>query len=139
MSGRHNCIINSVVKLLFTTTAIHHTLTILTSMTLFLYIQVPARHQTSHADELLKQFLVDIPVFDLVGDPHEVVATVPYAIDADVQLVCKYLKAYDTGGKSGINRLYTEGNRCGIQRNTLQFLGWHAWTCDCCYHQDEQN
>ena len=34
-----------------------------------------------------------------------------YSVDkySGVQLVCKYLKAYDTGGKKGINRLYKEG------------------------------
>ena len=31
-----------------------------------------------------------------------------YVVDEDVQLVCKYLKAYQVGGKNGIDKLYKE-------------------------------
>ena len=35
----------------------------------------------------------------------------PYSDEGNsgVQLVCKYLKAYETGGKKGIDKLYKEG------------------------------
>ena len=57
-------------------------------------------------EESLKLFRTDIPALGLLGHPKLIDSTIPYCIDKDVQLVCKYLKAYKYGN---INREYKEG------------------------------
>lgn len=57
----------------------------------------------------LKEFFEDIPALGLLGTPHMVYSETPYVVDNDVQLVCKYLKAYRVGGTKGIDKLYKEG------------------------------
>lgn len=60
-------------------------------------------------DMSLKEFFEDIPALGLLGTPHVVYPETPYVVDDDVQLVCKYLKAYKIGGTKGIDKLYKEG------------------------------
>ena len=56
----------------------------------------------------LQAFNKDIPSLGLLGTKHYVEPSTPFMVDDDVQLVCKYLKAYKTGGTRGIDRLYKE-------------------------------
>lgn len=76
-------------------------------------LQVPSRDQAT-PDESLREFFEEVPALGLLGTPHPIYAETPYVVDADVQLVCKYLKAYRVGGTKGIDRLYRE-SRSHIQ------------------------
>ena len=69
---------------------------------------MPSRNSSSNAGIFLKSFLSEIPIFKLLGTQKLVESTAQYSdvSDPDVQLVCKYLKVYDIGGKKGIDRLY---------------------------------
>ncbi len=62
--------------------------------------------------EALKQFREEVPTLGLLGKQHFVRSDKPYSVDDDVQLVCKYLQAYEKGikekGTKGIDRLYQE-------------------------------
>lgn len=57
----------------------------------------------------LKAFYEDIPSLGLLGSKYFVEPSTPFVVDPDVQLVCKYLKAFKTGGSRGIDRLYKDG------------------------------
>lgn len=78
-----------------------------------IYIEVPSIGGGARPEESLHVFCQSIPALGLLGSPHVVHHATPYAVDDDVQLVCKYLKAFKAytqhGGQSGINRLYKEG------------------------------
>lgn len=65
--------------------------------------------------EALSHFQEELPALGLVGAPHPILPETPYAVDPEVQLVCKYLKAYQTVGnnREGIDRLYRETFREG--------------------------
>ena len=56
----------------------------------------------------MRQFTKEIPVLGLIGTQHMIPRDKPYSVDEDVQLVCKYLKAYKIGGSEGIDKLYKE-------------------------------
>ena len=75
--------------------------------------QVPSRNLSSNADVFLEEFRSEIPIFKLLGTPKQVESTAQYSdlSDPGVQLVCKYLKAYDTEtfGVKRIDKLYKEG------------------------------
>ena len=60
-------------------------------------------------EEALKHFLQEVPTLGLLGTPHYIRPDTPYTVDKEVQLVCKYLKALQIGGKKGIDKLYREG------------------------------
>ena len=66
-------------------------------------------------EDSLQYFRDAIPALGLLGTPHPVYSTAPYVVDDDVQLVCKYLRAYKT---NKINRLYKESEcnvfACGV-------------------------
>ena len=74
-----------------------------------IYIEVPSLHHTYKPKESLDMFCEAISTLHLLGSPHVIHPDTPYAIDADVQLVCKYLRAYKIGGTKGIDRLYKQG------------------------------
>ena len=59
----------------------------------------------------MEEFLSEIPILKLLGTSKLVENTAQYfdLTHPDVQLVCKYLKAYETGGKKGIDKLYKDG------------------------------
>ena len=40
----------------------------------------------------------------------------------DLQLVCKYFKAYETGGRKGIDKLYKEGTIHIFPNNVIEFV-----------------
>ena len=73
------------------------------------YIEVPSRDLKLSAANNLKQFCEEIPTLWLIASAHFVHQERPCAVDSDVQLVCKYLRAYETKGPTGIDRLYKEG------------------------------
>ena len=56
----------------------------------------------------LRHFQSEIPVLGLLGTPHLIDHDVPLVADANVQLVCKYLRAYHDRTIAGIDRLYVE-------------------------------
>lgn len=60
-------------------------------------------------DSSLGEFFEDVPALGLIGTTHQIYPQMPYVIDEDAQLVCKYLKAFRIGGTKGIDRLYKEG------------------------------
>ena len=74
-----------------------------------LYTQVPSRDLSMTPEEALKHFQHEVPTLGLLGTPQYIDPNTPYTVDAEVQLVCKYLKALKIGGKKGIDRLYREG------------------------------
>ena len=53
----------------------------------------------------------EIPILRTLSTTEMVECTAQYSVESnpDVQLVCKYLKAYETGGEKGIDRLFKEG------------------------------
>ena len=76
-------------------------------------------------DDSLKNFYDEIPALGLLGTPHLVHPTAPYVVDEEVQLVCKYLRAYKS---NKINRLYKESESflitfvCGYICNCVLIL-----------------
>ncbi len=66
---------------------------------------MPSRDKES-VGESLKLFYREVPALQLIGSPQYIHPDIPYAVDADVQLVCKYLQAYKI---KKIDRLYKEG------------------------------
>ena len=58
----------------------------------------------------MNQFFLEIPTSKLLGTPHYIDATAPYFVDSDVQLVCKYLRAYKSRDNliTGIDRMYED-------------------------------
>ena len=73
--------------------------------------QVPARSLSPNADDFLEDFLCEIPILRILGTAKLVESTAQYSTKSspDIQLVFKYLKAYETGGEKGIDRLFKEG------------------------------
>ena len=56
----------------------------------------------------LLHFQLEIPVLELIGTPHLIHHQTPLFVDEDVQLVCKYLRAYHDQTHRGINQLFVE-------------------------------
>lgn len=78
-----------------------------------MYAQIPAKELECDLDEYCKEFTEKVAVLGLLGDCHPVDASTKYTVDPDVQLVCKYLKAYD---ELQINRMYQDGKCILCQR-----------------------
>ena len=57
----------------------------------------------------MKQFREEVPTLSLLGTVHTIHTEAPYDVNEEVQLVCKYLLAYDIGGVEGIDRLCSDG------------------------------
>ena len=76
-----------------------------------LYVEVPSLDHQSKPEESLHLFCQAVPALGLLGSPHVVHPATHYAVDDDVQLVCKYLRAYKMHlqGQLGINKLYRDG------------------------------
>ncbi len=72
------------------------------------YIEVPSLGSSHRPEESLRLFNTEISTLGLLGSRHIINVNTPYTVDRDVQLVCKYLRAYEIGGVKGINRLYRE-------------------------------
>ena len=73
------------------------------------YMQVPSLDLSMTPEEALKHFQQEVPALGILGTPHYIHPDTPYTVDEEVQLVCKYLKALQIGGKKGIDKLYREG------------------------------
>ena len=75
-----------------------------------IYIEVPSLGHNSKPEESLHLFCNALPTLGLLGSPHFIHHATPYAVDSDVQLVCKYLRAFKAyrNGHIGINKLYKE-------------------------------
>ena len=69
---------------------------------------MPSREREGSGDAL-KLFHREVPALQLLGTPHYIHPDIPFLVDQDVQLVCKYLRAYKMGGR-GIDREYREGH-----------------------------
>ena len=74
-----------------------------------IYMEVPSRDLTMTPEEMLEQFCGDIPMLCLLGSPRKILNEISFIIDEEVQLVCKYLKAYK---EKRIDRLYKDGMLC---------------------------
>lgn len=80
-----------------------------------IYVEVPCQTGATSPIDSLVQFKNDFPALALLGDPVLIEHNTQYRIDEDVQLVCKYLKAYwqyleRKKEGIGINRLVGRGN-----------------------------
>ncbi len=75
---------------------------------------MPSREQDMSAGEALKQFREEVPTLGLLGIKHHISSEKAYTVDADVQLVCKYLMAYRKGGLKGIDKLYRDGKGVAV-------------------------
>ena len=71
-----------------------------------IFIEVPSLDRSHTPDKSLLLFTEIFPTLGLLGSEHPVHQNTPITVDKDVQLVCKYLKAYKIGGVDGIDRLY---------------------------------
>ena len=71
----------------------------------YFVVQVPSRNTKGDPLENLEQFKTEVPVLGLLGTPVPIEHTSKFTITGDVQLVCKYLKAFET---EQIDRLYRE-------------------------------
>ena len=74
-----------------------------------IHVQVPSLDLSMTPEKALKHFQQEVPALGLLGTPHYIDPDTPYTVDKEVQLVCKYLKALQIGGKKGIDKLYWEG------------------------------
>ena len=73
-----------------------------------IYVEVPSLDRNHKTEESLQLFTKIFPTLGLLGSMHPIYQVTPITVDEDVQLVCKYLKAYKIGGVKGIDRLYKE-------------------------------
>ena len=75
-----------------------------------IYIEIPPIEckDNFEPEKSLHIFCEMVPTLGLLGSPHVINSATPYVVDQDVQLVCKYLRAYKIGGIKGIDRLYKE-------------------------------
>ena len=89
------------------------------ALTTYYYcLQVPSRTAAENPIENLNQFKTEVPVLGLLGTPVAIEHNSNFDITDDVQLVCKYLKAYET---KRIDKLYKEeGKRfCLVVKTTV--------------------
>ena len=61
------------------------------------FIEVPCQDVDEDSDKSLEQFCDKIPLFNLIGIRHKVSQNNQFTVSDEVQLVCKYLKAYKNG------------------------------------------
>ena len=75
------------------------------------YVEVPSYGLNTQPEDSLALFLQAIPTLALLGSTHQVYPQMQYVVNEEVQLVCKYLRAYKNTGAldKGIDRLYREG------------------------------
>ena len=78
-----------------------------------IYVEVPSRISSESPKESLVQFVEEVPALGMLGVPYLIRHSTPYTVDEDVQLVCKYLKAYYTerNRKKIIDKLYREASK----------------------------
>ncbi|XP_019859705.1 PREDICTED: uncharacterized protein LOC109587936, partial [Amphimedon queenslandica] len=76
-----------------------------------IFVEVPSIYNDPESN--LETFRELLPTFTFVGTLHHIDSSLHYEIDDDVQLVCKYLKAYkyeqeNPGTREGINKLFND-------------------------------
>ena len=59
-------------------------------------MQIPCRQAGISCEENLEKFKNEFPVIGFIGTPKLIDSTRPFKVDDGVQLVCKYLKRFDT-------------------------------------------
>ena len=69
------------------------------------YIELPCQCLSDEENTMLHHFKEDYPILGLTGLPFLVSDQTPLSVTKEVQLVCKYLTAYEDGR---IDRLYDE-------------------------------
>lgn len=80
-------------------------------------LQVPSRYAAENPIENLKQFKTEVPVLGLLGTQVAIEHNSNFDVTDDVQLVCKYLKAYET---KRIDKLFKEGKQfCPLVKTTM--------------------
>lgn len=72
----------------------------------------------------LNLFLDKVPILQFVGEEKEISTDYKYKVDEDVQLVCKYLKAYK---ENRIDRLYEEGKLHSLFFSKYLFILLHEY------------
>ncbi len=73
----------------------------------FFCSKVPSEHPEVEPEANMAAFQEKaIPALGLIAGQCHVDPRIPYSIDEDVRLVCKYLRAYSSGE---INALYIDG------------------------------
>ena len=80
-------------------------------------------------DDALRQFKDEVPALGLLGNSYFVKPSTPLTITPEVQLVCKYLKAYkevNRVGEGGINVLYPRGI---LLHHESGLVGMIKWPC----------
>ena len=86
-----------------------------------IFVEVPSQIGSESPKQSLKQFFDEVPALGMLGVPYPINPNTPYTVDEDVQLVCKYLKAYwvfmEKGGQKGINKIY--GETCKLDTPSL--------------------
>ena len=90
-----------------------------------LYIEVPSRPNETDPHKNLIDFQDEIPILSIMGTPVLIGGDLPYLIDRDVQLICKYLHAYSSYVDKkdvGINRLFDEKKRVKVSFSTEKDL-----------------
>ena len=68
-------------------------------------LQIPSRNAGVNPLNDLDIFKIEVPVLGLLGAPVAIEHASKFSITDEVQLVCKYLKAYET---RRIDKLYRE-------------------------------
>ena len=61
------------------------------------YIEVPCHSIDQDPQLALEQLCDKIPLFNVIGTPLLISQQIPFSVTPEVQLVCKYLKAYQDG------------------------------------------
>jgi len=70
------------------------------------FIEIPSRSAGVDPLEDLDHFKTEVPVLGLLGTPVPIERSSKFSITDEVQLVCKYLRAYET---KRIDKLYRDG------------------------------
>ena len=73
---------------------------------IFTHIKVPNSDVGKTCEQTLKEFKQNFPTLSLLGTTHLVPESSPVDITEDIQLICKYMKAYDSGK---IDTLFLDG------------------------------
>ena len=81
-------------------------------------LQIPSRSTGVIPLNDLENFKTEVPVLGLLGTPVHIEHSSKFSISDEVQLVCKYLKAYET---KRIDMLYRESK-------------WLHHNCCCCHN-----
>ena len=88
-----------------------------------IYIEVPSLDHNHSPEESLKRFNEKFPILCILGSKKLIDSDTTITVDKDVQMVCKYLKAYKIGGDKGIDRLYQRTQKGSVNNLCMEFIG----------------